>query len=107
MPCVVVVPLLEIPSETGGNIVSPALLVKALGHIEVEPYMPYISMTYKALNKRSQMGFMCETPKLGDSGVLAPATAIGAIEDMQADFTHTLHGSRPSRTDICCVIMGG
>lgn len=100
-------PLFEIPSETGGNIVSPALLVKALRHIEIEPYRPYISMTYRALNKRSQMGFTPQASKLGDSGVLAPTTAIGAVEYMKADFSNTLHGTSPARTDISRVIMGG
>ncbi len=101
----VVVPLLEIPSETGGNIVSPAWLVKALRYIEIEPYKSYISMTYKALNKRSQMAIMRKSPRLGDSGVLAPATAIGAVEDMQADFANTLHGPSPARAHVSCVIM--
>ena len=72
-------PLFEIPLETGGNIVSTAKLVKALRHIEREPYNPIISMGYKALNKRSQMAIKHKTPRLGDSGLLAPATAIGTV----------------------------
>src|SRR5690606_5581020 len=39
--------------------------------------------------------------------LLAPAAAISAIEHMETDLGHLLHGGRPERADIGRVIMGG